>query len=617
MRFNLNRVILWMKNGNVRELHFMPNKVNIIRGGGGTGKTVIWAIIDYCLLASKHKIPERIINENVNWYGINFTINDHEFTICRKSINADGIVSDEFYFSASGEIPIIPVKSISEDDLKRYLDVEFDIHDKVVIPYGGKTISQGSKISMRYFLLFNSQNENTITNSDTFFDRQTETRYKEALDRIFDLALGIDSVEDTLIREKITNLETELKRIDKKILAYEKEELLFEKNMQHVLKRAKEYGLIDDISRDFNQEMEQLKQVIYEKKHVTPSTVIDDYYNLEKEQWELVKKIRSLKKFQMEYNNYKEVIALNYHSLKPIEYIHENYNEIIDVPLVLEFVQQLKDQLTSIKETITKKSPVRTDVKSKISSLNRKLAEVRAQMAKHPKNHEFLPSAQEKLILIGEIKTKLEFYEKKWDEGNLSKKRETLEKEINKLNRRLGNRDEKKSAVLRLLENLIQRYLDIAGDALEDYKGYKAAFDHKGKLLRLQKPNTTKVESIVGSSSNHLFLHLALFLGLHELFIRQGVPYIPSFLFLDQPSRPYYDNDEEKINDRLKITTVFSLLNDYITYLNVELQSEFQFIVVEHIPKEIWVANNMSNVYLVEEFVSGNKLIREEDKLLK
>jgi tetratricopeptide (TPR) repeat protein len=604
-----------MKNGNIRKLKFEPNKVNVITGGPTTGKTVIWAIIDYCLFASEPRIPEKIINENVAWYGINFNINKEHFTICRKSNSADGIASNEYYFSGSGEIPELPTKSISDIDLKSLIDVEFNIHDKVVIPYGGKLLKQGTKISMRYFLLFNSQNENTITNSETFFDKQTESRYKEALERIFDLVIGIDSVEDTLIKEQIYKLETELKRCEKRISAYNKENHLFEKNMQQVLKTAKEHGLINEVPGILDEEITELKKVVFEQTRIRPSTDITEYERLEKEQWEIVKKIKNLKKFEREYNNYKEVLELNYDSLKPINYIHDNYSEIIDVPLVLEFVGLLKMELSTIKQTITKKSPIRVDVKSKITELNIALKKIQTEMERYPRKINMLTGDQEKYILIGEIKTKIEFYEKKIDDESPDGKILILNNELDELKRKLGRRDEKKAAVMRLLEDLIQNFLDQSGDALENYKGYKAAFDHREKELKLQEPNSTKVERVVGSSSNHLFLHLSLFLGLHELFIRQRTPYIPSFLFLDQPSRPYYDNSKEKIKDRLKITTAFALMNDFITHINVELNQEFQFIVVEHIPKEIWEEAEMENVYLVEEFTGSNKLIREEDKL--
>ena len=48
MKFYYKKLILWMKNGNVREVKFEPNKVNIITGGSETGKSSILAIIDYC-----------------------------------------------------------------------------------------------------------------------------------------------------------------------------------------------------------------------------------------------------------------------------------------------------------------------------------------------------------------------------------------------------------------------------------------------------------------------------------------------------------------------------------------------------------------------------------------
>lgn len=59
------------------------------------------------------------------------------------------------------------------------------------------------------------------------------------------------------------------------------------------------------------------------------------------------------------------------------------------------------------------------------------------------------------------------------------------------------------------------------------------------------------------------------------------------FYFWINRARPYYDNWKEQINDRHKITTYFTILNNFITRIDEEIQSEFQFIVVEHIPKEI------------------------------
>ena len=75
MKFYIKSLILWFNNGaESRKLIFEPNKVNVITGGSGTGKSSILSIIDYCLLSTDAKIIDEVINENVAWYGLDFWI---------------------------------------------------------------------------------------------------------------------------------------------------------------------------------------------------------------------------------------------------------------------------------------------------------------------------------------------------------------------------------------------------------------------------------------------------------------------------------------------------------------------------------------------------------------
>ncbi|QYY41510.1 DUF3732 domain-containing protein [Aneurinibacillus thermoaerophilus] len=615
MKFYINKLILWTKNGNIRTLEFKPNKVNVITGASNTGKTVIWSIIDYCLFSSKPKIPEEVINENISWYGIQFSINNKLYTIARASLTSHGTPSKDYYFSGTGDIPTVPIPNNKEDDIREIIEPEFSIDENVKIPYGGKYIEKGSKISFRYFLLFNTQDENTITHTDTLFDKQTNSRYKEALNRIFDLAIGISDVKETLINEKVIEIEKEIRRLKRKKAAYEKENELFEKEMSQIIKRSQEYGLIDDSSTDITENIKKLKMLVIFDNYNFVSAKLNQLEKLEKTRLELIRKIKTLKKFEYEYEQYKKILSNSYDSLKPINYIEDNFSEIIETKELKEFIYNLRNEFLLIKDAINKKSPVQTDIKKKIRELNKELSKIEKEIDKYPTTSKEFANEVEKYILFGEIKTRLEIYEKKWEEEDFVTEIFEKEEELNNLLEQLGDKEEKRNAVIRLLEELIQVYLNQLGDALENYKNYKAAFIYKEKVLRLRKEGSAKITKVIGSSSNQLFLHLCFFLGLHELIIRQEVPFIPPFLFLDQPSRPYYDNDEERATDREKITVVFKLLNDFITRMNTELGSEFQFIVLEHIPKEIWQENNMLNVHLVEEFRHGNKLIRKQDRL--
>ncbi|MED1876055.1 DUF3732 domain-containing protein [Brevibacillus borstelensis] len=615
MKFYIDQIILWLRNGNVRTLEFKPNKVNVITGDSSRGKTVIWSIIDYCLFASKANIPEEIVNENVEWYGIRFFINDKFFTIARKHLLPGEIVSDEYYFSGVGEVPEKPAKSIEDDEIKKFMDAEFGINPDLVVPYGGKKIRQGSKISLRYFLLFNSQDQNTITNSDTFFDKQTDLKNIEALQRIFDLAIGIDTPEQTLVREKLNELEQELKKVERKTIHFEKRRLTFHNDMQVLLNKAKEYQLISDNQSSIEDDISNLKKVVYELTEVAPSLEPNKYESLRKEKLEITKRIKKLKKFEKEYKEYKTVIENNMDSLKPIQYIYENYSELIKIEEIHTFIRQLNQELLTIKHAIKQKAPLQFDVSKRLKDLQKRLTEIDHQMQAQPAFYKTINNDVEKGILIGEIKTKFELFSEEEDQETTHESVNQLKNEIEQLRGKLGNREQRVTSIIRMLESIINTYLEQVGDALENYKGFKAAFDYKEKALFLQDPNSFHVSKVIGSSSNHMFLHLCLFLGLHESIIRQGVPFVPPFLFLDQPSRPYYDNNAKKATDKAKITIAMKLLNDFISKMNKECNAEFQFIVVEHIPKKIWENSNLQNFHLVETFLGDNKLIRDQDML--
>src|SRR5262249_25549739 len=124
--------------------------------------------------------------------------------------------SPDYYFSSTGEVPnTAPSPNISESVLKKLLSADFGIDQDVKIPFGGRTLQANSRVSLRYFLLFNTISQDIITHSDQFFDKQNQARYQEALPRIFDIAGGIDTVENILKREKRAELERNLARQQK------------------------------------------------------------------------------------------------------------------------------------------------------------------------------------------------------------------------------------------------------------------------------------------------------------------------------------------------------------------------------------------------------------------
>ncbi len=614
MNFYINRIILWLNNGEKRYIKFEKDKVNVITGNSKTGKTAILEIIDYCLCSTQNNISEEYIGENVSWYGLDFYINSKHYFIARGDTKHN---SYKFYFSATGIEPDTPTDTMSIVDVKSILEEEFSINKNTVIPFGGKTIKQGSKISYRYFLMFNTISGDIIENSKTYFDKQYDDRYREALPRIFDIATGITTIKDILLRGQVDKLKGELnkyyKERDSIINLIENRDLEIKK----IIKKAIDAKLLTE-SLDNEQDcINQLRNII-ETLNLN-NVVLKDYSEkLEKLKLEIqnleIQKLK-LKKFENRYNKYKKSLEEQYEALKPIEYIKTNFAKNIESEEYLSFLNMLENDYKDIKETIKKKMPFENGVKNKIEEIEQSIEKINIQIDLIPTTSYIALDDKTRLVLLGEIKN--EFIE--LVNNNLSTKDiETIikstEEKINKLELELNDYEENKKNLINSLNDYIQTYIKLAKEPLDEYGNYLADYDYKNKMLKLRKEKAL-LPANISSSSDHMYLHLCMFLGLHELLSCNQSPYIPSFLIIDQPTRPYFVNeknekikniDYQKIKEKLskkgdwnKVINIFSLLDSFMQNIKNN-NKNFQMIVLEHVSKDAW--NGLENIHLVEEF---------------
>jgi hypothetical protein len=239
-----------------------------------------------------------------------------------------------------------------------------------------------------------------------------------------------------------------------------------------------------------------------------------------------------------------------------------------------------------------------------------------------PSGPDDLQHEKDKYIFIGETKAKLEIFSA-GDENDAH----DYDGELRELEKQIGDltvlaAEERRENFTSALDEAIQEYISLSKIALGNYGEYRSAFNYKDKKLRLRKPKTTFIES-VGSSSNHMFLHLFLFLGLHEVIMRNGGDHVAPFLIIDQFSRPYWGDDDNvgpegerdgdkeaktEVNDGdvAKVNSALHLLNEFINTAN-RMDKEFQIILFEHIKPRYW--ESLENFHLVEMFFDGNGLI--------
>ncbi|MCL1562022.1 DUF3732 domain-containing protein [Parasaccharibacter sp. TMW 2.1886] len=614
MRFYITGLHIWLKNGTRRDINFLPDKINVITGDSNTGKTAILSIIDYCLMSRNHQIPESIINENALYYGISFLLNSKEWSIIRESPTKEK-VSNNFYLSTSGTIPKNPPsKKISREVLKKILNNEFCLGRKIMMPYGGEAVAQNSSISFRHFLIFNKISQNIITHSREFFDNQDSPHHKEVLHRIFDISVNIDTYNNTIKKEKYDTLERELKKNIKKKDILEKHKQAFSSELKFYIQELRRH--------DFLQEeifpVDEIENIISQMIENDPTTFPDEPEKISSQIYNISREIKALENFQKSYRNYKNTLKRTEDSLEPIKYICEHYNEIIKTSKFSEIIEKLSNDLENIKKITADKTPLTGNIAQKLHDLRIQKKELKEKISSSPQTQSTLETLKERYVFLGEMKAKLEIFSKndEGDLGKISKKIKEIENKIEKIKYEPNevNRDN----FISFLNEIINNYINETSEAIENYKNYKSSFNYKEKKLYLRKSNNMSPENI-GSTSNHLFLHLYLFLGLHEAILHNKGQYVAPFLIIDQLSRPFWEGNKKgpishqntKKSDITKVRIALKLLNIFMEKVH-RMNKHFQIILFEHIEPELW--KNLKNFHLVEEFKGGNALIPEHEK---
>ncbi|MFL9898966.1 DUF3732 domain-containing protein [Paraburkholderia fungorum] len=610
MNFGIDSITLWSKTGQQRSLAFERNRVNVLTGGSHTGKSALLDIIDYCFLASSHKLPDSIINENVGWYGLSFYVNDKTYTIARRS-PTDNVVSKDYYFSSTGVVPDAPQPNTREDDIKSILEAEFHIDDKVTVAYGGRALKAGSKVSFRYFFLFNTISEDIITNSKVFFDKQSEERYMEALPRIFDMALGIDDLSNIAARERREVLRKELARLQRKDAHLGQGRETFDEEVRDIAVKAAEFGLIDSDPAELS--IDNVRSAISDAASPEAGRALNRYVETSAKLFVVERRLRKLRQFTSEYRSYKETLKNAEDSLRPIEQLLKQAPTLVKSEIFDDLISSLKTDLSAVKKSITGKQPVDGQISAMVKSLEEERATLQRDLSGLPQEPKSFVSEREKWMFVGEAMGRFKAYEgasapavlqsATSDETDLQQQMDEIE---------VRDVEETRQAVVSMINEIALALLKETANALANYASYQTDFAYKEKRLRLRKPRSKLIEN-VGSSSNHMFLHLLHFLALHEVAISHKSMFIPSFLIIDQPSRPYYP--DEKANDNVKLTNsdsekvsiAFNLLNNFVARMNSDYQTEFQMIVFEHVPRDTFTG--MNYVHLLPEFRNGEALI--------
>lgn len=568
---------------------FKPDKINVITGDSSTGKSSLLNIIDYLFLSDDPTIVENVINENVEFYGMKFFIDGDSYVLIRKAPKM-GIGSQDVYFEKDNNYPEPYKKTHSIGELFALFNRIFEVPARMQ-----KIGRTNASITFRHFLPFNYLTEDIISSANVYFDIPffISRSYNEFIDFALEYVNGIQFNNEKEILNEIENAKKELDQYQQKHFKIQDKIRKYKEELENIFNDAVSLNLIPVDSLFLREDASEMLKYVQRSISAYDKLIQDEedtskLGNLRKKRDDLRDKVSTYRSLMGEMDKHKLLRSRIEDSLRPISYIRKNIDEVISSPDTLELLDELEDQLKQIKRVKQNPPMLPPDYIRRYEELKQELKECNNELnrlstlRKTIGDPVWLNRALRIKYRLKDLKSPaVDTYQFSVEQEIVSKI-ESLETQLRQI--RLSPHDIKE-----VLRTYINQFFHSENGMVGSYPDASMIYDDAERRIWLMKEGEDYPVRNIGSKSNYMFLHLCFFLGLHKSILKNKSQQVGSFLFIDQPSIPYYadkgvlDNDDKK-----QLKKAFCLLNDFMKEIIVDEDEHFQIILIEHANESYW-----------------------------
>jgi len=635
----LDKLVLFNRAGDSREIALNPGALNVITGESRTGKSSLINILRFLLGSRSPNVPFGPIQRTVAWYAVHAHVGDSHFFIARQAPPGDQ--ESNFAMLVIGNVPTPSLQELehntSRGALRDYLGGLLGLEDNRNQPAVGQT-RHALSASFVHSLFYCFQGQGEIANPDILFHRQNREWMPQTIRDTLPYFLGAQGAEDLRRREELTERRRELRRLSQRLRAAEAERSAGLDRAGALLAESVDVGLLAD-----RPAVPDLATARHELRRALDSPIAtaqaiesggefdrlrDRRRELSSKTRDLGEQIRALEQFAAADHDHAAELTEQHARLASIGLIPADGSEatcalcgqsLEDDPEARAAIERALGRAERRLQLARRDTPRIDEARRALVEEQRaardEIRDLDQALNALATRDELVRRTRETINVQSYVRGRIALY--------LDSSAETGDKELERLRRDVAQVEEAVAALAEALDSDAVRsrttsLLRIVSRQMTDW-AQQLDLEHAedGVLIDLDRltivadtPNGPAYMDAggIGSGMNWVGYHLTAYLALQRFFIEQRRP-VPSFIVLDQPSQAFFPPDRETGGDLNELTDTdrenTRRLYELTFTVVQQLSGALQVIALDHADfEDEWFANSV-----VQRWRGGDALI--------
>jgi len=615
----ISSIHIYSHDGQLRDLRFKVDGLNVITGRSSTGKSALSDIIEYCMGRSTFNVPEGVIRDKVAWYAVIYQFENEQVLVAKPTPVAGGASCSTAMLRRGNELqaPSFRELVVNTDDativelLSRLLGIP---ENRTDVALEHSRYSFDVNVKHTFYYLF--QKQGLVANKDQLFYRQNEDGQPQTIRDTLPILLGVSSRDRYELEYKLRTAKRDL-RINTKQLEQARDvvDTSHEKAIG-LYSEAKAVGVIGktDGSPDADGIIGAVRSALSWKPETVPdddgsriSRLEEELGQLRKERRDTQARIDSARQLAKRSDGYVSEATEQVDRLASIKALPKNpdtgewqwpfseRNLAMESPVAV----ILLNELASLHEELRVATGQRPKLEAYLTELAGKVDQIAGAIRRKEAELSAAISANEAIAqmgsrnnaaarVVGRISLFLETLLPDEDLARLEAENRRIKNKVQQLEDQIGADDnnERLASILNNISAQVTRYIQ-EFDA--EFGPYPARLNLSQLTIIFDRNGRPVPMGRTGGGENHLAYHLSALLALH-LFAAQNNRPIPRFLLIDQPTQVYFPSEQvykdadgsvqktEADADLNAVRRLFALL---LKFTQEDLPG-FQLIVTEH-----------------------------------